>query len=79
MQSINHTAGMSNIEPGQYTNGPYTVTLFALPAAALAMLFTAEKGNGKKMAFSIVVSAAFVSFLTGITEPIEFTFLFLIP
>ena len=66
-------------DPGQYTSGIYIVTLLALPAAALAMLMAAPKGNNRKVAASIVISAAFVCFLTGITEPIEFTFLFLAP
>jgi phosphotransferase system glucose/maltose/N-acetylglucosamine-specific IIC component len=50
-----------------------------LPAAALAMFFAAPKGDNRKLAGSIVISAGVVSFLTGITEPIEFTFLFLAP
>jgi phosphotransferase system glucose/maltose/N-acetylglucosamine-specific IIC component len=65
--------------PGQYCNGADTIMLLALPAAAMAMLFCAPKGEGKKLAGSITISAALVSFLTGITEPIEFTFLFIAP
>lgn len=71
--------GLITCNPGQYTSGAYILTIFALPSAALAMLMAAPKGDGRKVASSIVVSAAFVCFLTGITEPIEFTFLFLAP
>jgi phosphotransferase system glucose/maltose/N-acetylglucosamine-specific IIC component len=65
--------------PGQYCNGADTIMLLALPAAAMAMLYCAPKGEGKKLAMSVTISAALVSFLTGITEPIEFTFLFIAP
>ncbi len=71
--------GWITCNPGQYTSGAYIFTLFALPSAAVAMLMAAPKGENRKVAASIVVSAAFVCFLTGITEPIEFTFLFLAP
>ncbi len=65
--------------PGQYTSGAYIFTLFALPAAGAAMIMAAPKGENRKIATSVIASAAFVCFLTGITEPIEFTFLFLAP
>ena len=52
--------------------------MFGLPAAALAMYKTADKKN--RLAIKgILLSAALTSFLTGITEPIEFTFLFVAP
>ncbi len=65
--------------PGQYTSGAYIFTLFALPAAGAAMIMAAPKGENRKLAISVVASASFVCFLTGITEPLEFTFLFLAP
>jgi phosphotransferase system glucose/maltose/N-acetylglucosamine-specific IIC component len=65
--------------PGQYTAGASSVMMFCLPAAAIAMLTCVPKGDNRKLASSILLSSAFVSFFTGITEPIEFTFLFLAP
>jgi phosphotransferase system glucose/maltose/N-acetylglucosamine-specific IIC component len=65
--------------PGQYCNGADTIMLLALPAAAMAMLYRAPKGDGRKIALSVTISAACISSLTGITEPIEFTFLFIAP
>ncbi|MDE6477319.1 MAG: PTS transporter subunit EIIC [Mycoplasmoidaceae bacterium] len=53
--------------------------MFALPAAAAAMVLTIPKGENRKVASSIILSAALTSFLTGIAEPLEFTFLFLAP
>ncbi len=64
--------------PGQYQQGKYTFMIFGLPAAALAMIMAAEKDK-RSFAGSIVIAAALTAFLTGITEPIEFTFLFLAP
>lgn len=63
---------------GQYLQGKYVFMMFGLPAAGAAMVMAAPKEN-RKVASSIIVSAAFTAFLTGITEPIEFTFLFLAP
>ncbi|MGL4343262.1 MAG: PTS transporter subunit EIIC [Metamycoplasmataceae bacterium] len=63
---------------GAYTSGAYIYTMFGLPAAAAAMVMAAPKEN-RKMSLSIVGSAAVTAFVTGITEPIEFTFLFLVP
>ncbi|MEG2342485.1 MAG: PTS transporter subunit EIIC [Bacilli bacterium] len=63
---------------GQYMMGKYPFMMFGLPAAAFAMIMVVPKGN-RKVAASIIVSAGFTSFLTGITEPLEFTFLFLAP
>ncbi|ACZ09288.1 EIICBA-Glc [Sebaldella termitidis] len=58
--------------------GGFLPMMFGLPAAALAMYKTADFKN-KKIIKGILVSAALTSFLTGITEPIEFTFLFVAP
>lgn len=70
--------GATGVNIGQYQQGKYPFMMFGLPAAAIAMVMAAPKEN-RKMAGSIVVSAGFTSLLTGITEPIEFTFLFLAP
>lgn len=58
--------------------GAYLFKMFGLPAAALAMWHTAKPEN-RKIVGGIMVSAALTSFLTGITEPIEFSFMFAAP
>ena len=63
---------------GRYMAGKYPFMMFGLPAAAYAMLRQA-KDSQRKIAAGILMSAALTSFLTGITEPIEFTFLFIAP
>jgi len=63
---------------GKFMGGEFPVMMFGLPAAALAMYHTA-KPEKKKLVVGLLGSAALTSFLTGITEPIEFTFLFLSP
>ena len=68
-----------NVRVSQYQKGIYPVMIFGLPAAALAMIAAAPKGEGRKTAFSAVIGSALASAITGITEPIEFTFLFLSP
>ena len=71
---------MSTIVSGttRFMAGKFPFMMFGLPAAALAMYRTAAP-NKKKIVGSLLVSAAFTSFLTGITEPLEFTFLFVAP
>lgn len=58
--------------------GGFLPMMFGLPAAALAMYRVADDKN-KAAVKGILISAALTSFLTGITEPIEFTFLFVAP
>ena len=72
--------GQNNLlgNPGAYTSGAYVYTMFGLPAAAAAMVMASPKEN-RRASFSIVGAAAGTAFLTGITEPLEFTFLFLAP
>ncbi|TXR52023.1 PTS glucose transporter subunit IIBC [Reinekea thalattae] len=62
---------------GQLAGG-YLVKMFGLPAAALAIWHSAKPENRAKVG-GVMISAAFTSFLTGITEPIEFAFLFVAP
>ncbi|WP_296645320.1 PTS transporter subunit EIIC [Romboutsia sp. 13368] len=71
---------MSTIVSGttRFMTGKFPFMMFGLPAAALAMYHTAAS-NKKKVVGSLLISAAFTSFLTGITEPLEFTFLFVAP
>lgn len=63
---------------GVYMAWAYPIFMFGLPGAALAMYFAAPKQNRSKVG-GLLFSVAFTAFLTGITEPIEFTFLFLAP
>ncbi|GFN35088.1 PTS transporter subunit EIIC [Tepidimicrobium xylanilyticum] len=65
-------------EATKYFTGGFLPMMFGLPAAALAMYRVADDKN-KKAVGSLLFSAALTSFLTGITEPIEFTFLFVAP
>lgn len=58
--------------------GGYLFKMWGLPAAAIAMWRMAKPENRKKVG-GIMISAALTSFITGITEPIEFAFLFLAP
>jgi PTS system N-acetylglucosamine-specific IIC component len=63
---------------GVYMAGFYVVMMFGLPAMALAIYATTPKEQRKK-AGAILAGVAFTSFLTGITEPLEFLFLFIAP
>ena len=63
---------------GKFMTGKFVFMMFGLPAAALAMYHEAKDKN-KKLVGGILFSAALTSFLTGITEPIEFMFLFVAP
>lgn len=63
---------------GQYMTGFFPVMMFGLPAGALAMYHTA-KDSKKKTAAALLMAGALASFFTGITEPLEFAFMFLAP
>ena len=65
-------------QTGQYMTGFFPVMMFGLPAAALAMYLTAKPGK-KKNAYGLLLAAAVCSFFTGVTEPLEFAFMFLAP
>jgi PTS system N-acetylglucosamine-specific IIC component len=60
---------------GAFTTGFFPIFMFALPAAALAIWQTA-KPSQKKVVGGVMIAAALTSFLTGVTEPIEFAFMF---
>ena len=60
---------------GLLTAGFYPILMFGLPAAALAMIHMADKKQ-KKIAVGILGAAAITAFLTGVTEPLEFAFMF---
>ncbi|WNB93227.1 glucose-specific PTS transporter subunit IIBC [Bacillus sp. NEB1478] len=63
---------------GTFMTGKFPFMMFGLPAAALA-IYQEARPEHKKVVAGIMASAALTSFLTGITEPIEFTFLFVAP
>lgn len=65
-------------QTGMYMTGFFPVMMFGLPGAALAMYHTA-KDNRKKGVFGLLLAAALSSFFTGVTEPLEFAFMFLAP
>jgi PTS system N-acetylglucosamine-specific IIC component len=60
---------------GLLTSGFYPILMFGLPAAALAMIHVANKKQ-RKVAMGILTAAALTAFLTGVTEPLEFAFMF---
>ncbi|UXS60132.1 glucose-specific PTS transporter subunit IIBC [Staphylococcus ureilyticus] len=63
---------------GKFMGGEFPVMMFGLPAAALAIYHSAKKEN-RKVVGGLMLSGALTSFLTGITEPLEFSFLFVAP
>jgi N-acetylglucosamine PTS system EIICBA or EIICB component len=65
-------------DAGIFMAGFFPIMMFGLPAAALAIIAAAKKERRKAVAGALI-SVAFTSFLTGITEPIEFLFMFLSP
>ena len=73
-----HNVTKFSVEATRFMTGKFPFMMFGLPGAALAMYVTA-KNDKKKVTAGLLISAALTSFLTGITEPIEFTFLFVAP
>ena len=63
---------------GMYQAGFFPVMMFGLPGAALAIYLSAKPSQKTKVA-SIMLAGAFASFFTGITEPLEFSFMFVAP
>lgn len=63
---------------GMYQAGFFPIMMFGLPGAALAMYRNAKSEN-KEAIGSLMLAAAFASFFTGITEPLEFSFMFVAP
>jgi N-acetylglucosamine PTS system EIICBA or EIICB component len=63
---------------GAFMSGFFPVMMFGLPAACLAMYRTASPDRRKAVG-GLLLSMALTSFLTGVTEPVEFTFMFLAP
>ena len=67
-----------SVEATRFMSGKFPLMIFGLPGAALAMYRTA-KPEKRKVVGGLLISAALTSMLTGITEPLEFTFLFVAP
>ncbi|WNR47107.1 PTS transporter subunit EIIC [Paenibacillus roseipurpureus] len=67
-----------DLTAGMFMTGYYPVIMFGLPAAALAMV-RSSASKSKHFIAPVMLSAALTSFLTGITEPVEFAFMFVAP
>jgi len=65
-------------ETGRYMAGFFPIMMFGLPGAALAIYHTAKHENKEKVA-SMMIAVSVAAFVTGVTEPIEFSFMFLAP
>ncbi|MGL4381357.1 MAG: N-acetylglucosamine-specific PTS transporter subunit IIBC [Vibrio sp.] len=76
-KSIAEGTGIPGVT-GMYQAGFFPIMMFGLPGAALAMYHTSTAKNKEKVA-SIMIAAGFASFFTGVTEPLEFSFMFLAP
>ena len=67
-----------SVEATRFMAGKFPFMIFGMPGAALAMYRTA-KPEKKKVAGGLLISAALTAMLTGVTEPLEFTFIFVAP
>ncbi len=67
-----------SVSATRFMSGKFPLMIFGLPGAALAM-YTCARPEKKKVAGGLLLSAALTAMLTGITEPLEFTFLFVAP
>ena len=67
-----------SVSATRFMAGKFPFMMFGLPGAALAM-YQCAKPEKKKAAGGLLLSAALTAFLTGITEPLEFTFIFVAP
>ncbi|WP_160623544.1 N-acetylglucosamine-specific PTS transporter subunit IIBC [Mixta intestinalis] len=76
-QSIANGKGIVGVT-GQYQAGFFPIMMFGLPGAALAIYQCARPENRAKVG-GIMLAAAFAAFFTGITEPLEFSFMFVAP
>lgn len=76
-QSIESGKGIVGIT-GRYQAGFFPIMMFGLPGAALAIYHCARPENKAKV-LGIMLAGAFASFFTGITEPLEFSFMFVAP
>lgn len=67
-----------SVSATRFMSGKFPFMIFGLPAAAFAM-YRAARPEKKKVVGGLLMSAALTSMLTGITEPLEFTFIFVAP
>lgn len=72
------TTKVFSVSATRFMSGKFPFMIFGLPGAALAM-YSCAKPSKKRVAGGLLLSAALTAMLTGITEPIEFTFLFVAP
>ncbi len=77
-QLASRSTGRFAVEATRFMSGKFPFMIFGLPGAAYAM-YRAARPEKKKIAGGLLLSAALTSLLTGITEPLEFTFLFVAP
>ena len=77
-QLADPTVTQFSVSATRFMSGKFPLMIFGLPGAALAM-YKCAKPEKKKSVAGLLLSAAVTSMLTGITEPIEFTFLFTAP
>ena len=77
-QLADSTVEQFAVSATRFMSGKFPLMIFGLPGAALAMYHVADKDKRGKV-FGLLLSAALTSMLTGITEPLEFTFLFVAP
>jgi PTS system N-acetylglucosamine-specific IIC component len=63
---------------GQFMSGFFPIMMFGLPAAAIAIAHSARPER-RKAVMGMMISLALTSFVTGVTEPIEFSFMFIAP
>lgn len=67
-----------SVEATRFMSGKFPFMIFGLPGAALA-IYRAARPDKRKVVGGLLISAALTAMLTGITEPLEFTFLFVAP
>ena len=67
-----------NVEATRFMAGKFPLMIFGLPGAAFA-IYRCARPEQRKVVGGLMISAALTSMLTGITEPLEFTFLFIAP
>ncbi len=77
-QLADPTTSVFSIEATRFMTGKFPMMIFGLPGAALAM-YKCAKPEKREQVGGLLISAALTSMLTGITEPLEFTFLFVAP
>ena len=73
-----HSTVHFSADAPRYFSGEFIFMIFGLPGAALAM-YQCAKPEKKKQAGGLLLSAALACMMTGITEPLEFSFLFVAP